>query len=93
MGKHDTLTGAQRVAKRRAALRAQGLRPKQFWLPDTRNPGIRAQIRREAAEINKRDAESDVMAWLDSLQADLWADEPDYDWGPAGPPEDASGKQ
>ncbi|MCY4431366.1 MAG: DUF3018 family protein, partial [Rhodospirillales bacterium] len=33
-------TSAQRVAKRRAALRAQGLRPVQIWVPDTCAPGF-----------------------------------------------------
>lgn len=93
MGKHETLTGAQRVAKRRAALRAQGMRLKQFWVPDTRNPNVREALRREGEEINRRDAETGVMNWVESLQADLWANEPDYDWGPDGPPEDAVGKQ
>jgi hypothetical protein len=93
MGKHENLTGAQRVAKRRAALRAQGLRPKQFWVPDLRDPRVRAEIQREGAEINRRDENTDVMAWLESLQAELWADEPDYDWGSNGPPEDIRGEE
>ena len=33
-------TSAQRVEKRRAALRAQGLRPIQIRVPDTRAPGF-----------------------------------------------------
>ena len=42
-------TGAQRVAKRRAALRAQGLRPVQIWVPDTRAPGFAEECARQAA--------------------------------------------
>ena len=93
MGKHETLTGAQRVAKRRAALRARGLRLKQVWIADTRDPKVREALRRECEEINRRDAETGAMDWVESLQADLWADEPDYDWGPDGPPEGATGRQ
>jgi hypothetical protein len=93
MGKHERMTGAQRVAKRRAALRAQGLRPKQFWLPDLRDPEVREGIRRSIEIINARDEEDDVMAWIESLQDELWASEPDYDWGPDGPPEDISSKR
>jgi hypothetical protein len=93
MGKHDNLTGAERVARRRAALRAQGLRPKQFWLPDLRDPEVREGIRRSVEIINGRDEEDEVMAWIGSLQDELWAGEPDYDWGPDGPPEDISSKR
>ena len=34
MGLHQNMTGAQRVARHRAAKRAQGLRLKQIWVPD-----------------------------------------------------------
>ena len=86
MGVHQNMTGAQRVAKRRAALRAQGLKLKQFWVPDLSNPTVRAQLSLEAKEINRLDAGSDVMEFLESISADIWDDEPDYDWGPDGPP-------
>ena len=53
-------TTAQRVEKRRAALRAQGLRPIQIWVPDTRAPGFAEECARQAAIIdaaNREDAE------------------------------------
>ena len=53
-------TTAQRVAKRRAALRAQGLRPIQIWVPDTRAPGFAEECARQAAIVdaaNREDAE------------------------------------
>ena len=87
MGMHQNLTGAQRAARYRAAKRAQGLRLKQFWLPDLRDPAVRAAFAQEAVEINRRDDEDDVMAWLEFAHDDLLANEPDYDWGPGGPPE------
>ena len=43
-------TGVQRVAKRRAALRSQGLRPIQIWVPDRSSPTI----------VNPRFASADV---------------------------------
>ncbi len=89
MGKHETFTGAQRAARFRAAKRAQGLRLKQIWVPDLRDPEVRAAIAREAEEINRRDEADDVMAWLEAAQTDLMANEPDYDWGPGGPPDEA----
>ena len=53
-------TTAQRVAKRRAALRAQGLRPIQIWVPDTRAPGFAEECARQATIVdaaNREDAE------------------------------------
>ena len=53
-------TTAQRVEKRRAALRAQGLRPIQIWVPDTRAPGFAEECARQAAIVdaaNREDAE------------------------------------
>ena len=89
MGVQQNLTGAQRAARYRAAKRAAGLRLKQIWVPDLRRPDVRAEFAREAIEINRRDAEDGVMAWLESAQEGLWDNEPDYDWGPGGPPQGA----
>ena len=88
MGVHQNLTGAERVAKRRLALRAQGLRPKQSWVPDVRDPKVLEGIRRSVAIICADKDENEVMAMIESLHAEVMADEPDYDWGPQGPPGD-----
>lgn len=87
MGLHERMTGAERVAKRRAALRAQGYKPRQFWLPDLTIPKVRAELAREAKHIRRLDAASDVGTFLESIRVESWADEPGYDWGPDGPPE------
>ena len=92
MGLHEKMTGAERVAKRRAALRARGLKLKQFWLPDLSNPNVLKQLSLEAKEINRRDAESDDMEFLESIRAEVWGSEPDYDWGPDGPPDEGHHK-
>lgn len=62
MGLHERMTGAERVAKRRAALRAQGYKPRQFWLPDLTNAKVRAELAREAKHIRRLDAASDGRA-------------------------------
>ena len=63
MGVHENLTGAQRAARYRAAKRAQGLRLKQIWVPDLRDPMVLARIElgigafnasKEEAEYNRR---------------------------------------
>ncbi len=77
MGVHETFTGAQRVAKRRAALRAQGLRPRQIWLPDLRDPKVRAEIQADAAALAKQAYRwDDFWIEMEALQADLWDSEP-----------------
>ena len=65
-------TSAQRVAKRRAALRAQGLRPVQIWVPDTRAPGFAEECARQAAIVDAANrADGDLMRFMDAAAADL----------------------
>ena len=86
MGIHESLTGAQRAARRRAKLRAQGLRPIQLWVPDLRSPGVRDAIAREVASINRAVARADELAFVDAAFAATDAMLPPYDWGDEGPP-------
>ena len=86
MGIHENLTGAQRAARYRAAKRAQGLRLKQSWVPDVRDPKVLEGIRRSVEIINASQEEADYNRWLEWNYEELMKDEPDYDWGPNGPP-------
>jgi hypothetical protein len=52
----NPLSRAERVARRRAKLRAAGLRPVQLWLPDTRRVEFTAECRRQSRLI--RDSET-----------------------------------
>lgn len=68
---------AERVARRRAKLRAAGLRPVQLWLPDTRNPEFQEECRRQLRLIrDSRTDESDAedAAW-EAASAEAIADE------------------
>jgi hypothetical protein len=67
MNKPDPVSNQQRVAKRRAKLRAQGLRPKQIWVPDLRLPEVRARIRRDVETIAALDRSGDI-AFAESIQ-------------------------
>lgn len=87
MGVQENMTGAQRAARHRDNKRAQGLRLRQFWLPDLRDPKVQEELRRSAAIINARDKRDGVMEYLESLTDDLMNSLPDYDWGPDGPPQ------
>ncbi|OCK58054.1 antitoxin MazE family protein [Bradyrhizobium sp. LMTR 3] len=63
-------TPQQRMAARRARLRAQGLRPVQHWVPDLRDPKVRADLRRQV-KLMARHPENDAI--------DSW-NEAAYDW-------------
>jgi hypothetical protein len=54
----------------RARLSAAGLRPVQHWVPDLRNPRIRAQIRREAAGLDEHPESDALDRWLDLVLSD-----------------------
>jgi DNA-binding LacI/PurR family transcriptional regulator len=71
MGSHEKVSSKERVARRRAALRAQGLRPKQFWVHDTRRPGFWDEINRQARAIASSPQEKEDQAWVDWLQCQL----------------------
>ena len=65
------------MAKRRAALRAQGLRPRTFWLPDPDNEVFKAQAERDVArtwELESHDAEA--MAFVEAMTDELLRDHP-----------------
>lgn len=67
---------AQRVRKRRDALRAAGLRPVQIWVPDTSRPGFAEECRRQSLLVAAADAsDPELNAILDTALADL--DDPD----------------
>ncbi len=68
---------ADRVEKRRTALRKAGLRPIQIWAPDTRATGFAAECRRQselAAQADRNDSE--LLDFLGAALADV-IDHPD----------------
>jgi hypothetical protein len=63
---------AERVRKRRPALRASGLRPWQIWVPDTRQPGFVEECRRQARRVGRADAaDRNLLAFIEAAWADL----------------------
>lgn len=69
------MTGAQRVAKRRAALRAQGLRPRTIWIPDTRNPDFKERAGRSVQWLwDRTPDDAQAMAFIEEMAGELWAD-------------------
>lgn len=74
MGKHEPLTNAERTARRRAKLRAQGLRPKQFWLPDINDPKFIAEARRQSRLAAESADAKEVQQFLDFCFDEILAD-------------------
>lgn len=58
------------MAARRKRLRAGGMRPVQYWVPDLRDPKVRAEIRREAALLAQHPDNAAIDDWIDAA----------YDW-------------
>lgn len=77
MNMQRPLTGAERVARRRAALRAQGLRPRTYWLPDTSTPDFAEKAAHATAAINSEwDESPELRAWIDAMTDEILADIP-----------------
>lgn len=63
---------AERVQKRRNALRMAGLRPVQIWVPDTRRPGFAEECRRQSKLAAQADlADVEMMDFMDEVLADV----------------------
>lgn len=77
MGAELPLTSTERSARRRAKLRAQGLRPRTFWLPDTSSPGWQAEIARACTAIDKAwDEDKELQDWVAAITERALADLP-----------------
>jgi len=75
MGMERPKTSAERVAKRRAALRAQGLRPRTFWLPDTSTADFTEKARQSNVWLWERAGEeAQDMAFIEAMTDELLAD-------------------
>jgi hypothetical protein len=74
MGTHERISSRERVAKRRAAMRAQGLRPKQIWVPDLRDPAVQERLREQARSLAGCPQEKEYLAWVLSISAEALED-------------------
>ena len=63
-------TPRERMAARRERLRAQGLRPVQHWVPDLRDPKMRAALRCEANLLARPVENGALDDWIEKA----------YDW-------------
>jgi hypothetical protein len=56
-----------KVRRHRAKLRAQGLRPVQFWVPDVNSPEFAAEAHRQSLAIANSPYEKEDQDWVDSV--------------------------
>ena len=62
-----------KVQEHRERLRAQGLRPIQFWVPDMRSPAFRSEAHRQSLAIATSPHANDDQAFIHSVSD--WGDE------------------
>jgi hypothetical protein len=60
-----------KVEAYRARLRAQGLRPVQVWVPDTRSPAFAAEAHRQSRAVATSAHAEDDQAFADAI-AEPW---------------------
>ncbi len=60
-------TPQQRMQMRRKRLRARGLRPVQHWVPDLRNPRVRADLRRQGRLLARHPENDSIDAWIEQI--------------------------
>ncbi len=58
-----------KVARYRARLRAAGLRPVQYWVPDTRSPGFAELLREQCRRLREGSAEADILSFTEDAAA------------------------
>ncbi len=65
--KNGPMTAKERMTARRKRLRAQGLRPIQHWVPDLRDPQVRADLRRQGKLLARHPKNDRIDAWIEAI--------------------------
>ena len=64
---------SQRVEQHRERLRAQGLRPVQIWVPDSRKDGFAEECQRQSRMLQDDPLEQETDDWLEqAADSDGW---------------------
>ncbi|NJO53603.1 MAG: antitoxin MazE family protein [Bacteroidales bacterium] len=63
----DRAATRAKVKTHREKLRAQGLRPIQIWVPDTRAPGFAEEVRHQCRLANASPHAKDNQDFIDSI--------------------------
>jgi Antitoxin MazE-like len=68
--KRKPVTSRQKVQAHRDRLRAQGLRPIQIWVPDTRSSRFAAQASRQSRLVASSRHAAEDQAFIDALSSE-----------------------
>ena len=60
-------TARERMSARRRRLRAKGLRPVQHWVPDVRDPRVRADLLRQGSLLGRHPEHDAIDAWIEAV--------------------------
>ena len=63
----------EKVRAYRERLRAQGLRPVQIWIPDSRHPGFAEEARRQSLAVANAPHADEDQAFIDSIS--IWPED------------------
>ena len=77
MASRAALSSKEKVRAHRARLRAQGLRPVQFWVPDVTTAAFKAEARRQSLAVSQSKHAKDDQDFIDSI-SEIW------DWDKMG---------
>lgn len=71
-----TETARRKMADYRRRLRSRGLRPVQVWVPDLRDPQVRARLAAEACVVRDHPSTAEGAAFVDAALTDIerWED-------------------
>lgn len=61
------------VARSRARMRAAGLRPVQFWVPDTRLPAFAAELRQQCLALRGDIHEAEMIRFTEQAASEITA--------------------
>lgn len=62
---------ASKVARHRERMRAAGLRPVQFWVPDTRSNQLVEQLRQQCQSLKNDPAENEIMQFTQAAASHI----------------------
>ena len=65
---HDTHS---KTTRHRARMRAAGLRPVQFWVPDTRTPEFVALVRSQCRSLKGAPEEAEVLHFTEEAASEI----------------------
>jgi hypothetical protein len=65
--KSNPKSARERMQARRERLRALGLRPVQYWVPDLRDPRIRADLRRQGRLLARHPENAEIDTWIEQV--------------------------